>query len=114
MADFWRERSKFPCAAPPELLQAVTSPQALDAWGEEVEKTIAPAADLAVTIAWRVEARVEPRTWRAFYDTEIEGLSIEDVAQALGVKRGVVYNARRKVKRMLEEEGAQARQSVVY
>lgn len=48
-------------------------------------------------VAQRVQARVQPATWNAFWQTEIEQRPVSDVAGELGMNRGAVYMARSRV-----------------
>jgi RNA polymerase sigma-70 factor (ECF subfamily) len=54
----------------------------------------------------RVKARVEPRTWEAFRLLALEGLSGDEAAVRLGMKRGSAHAARCKVQRLVREEVA--------
>ncbi len=50
--------------------------------------------------AWaarKVEPRFEPTTWQAFWQTAVEHLPIEKVAQKLEMTRGAIYVARSRV-----------------
>ncbi|WP_161602525.1 RNA polymerase sigma factor [Tautonia marina] len=51
-----------------------------------------------------VRARVEPRTWDAFRLLALEGLSGEEAAVRLGMKRGSAFAARCKVQRLIRLE----------
>jgi RNA polymerase sigma factor (sigma-70 family) len=60
--------------------------------------------------AWasqRVQARVDARTWQAFWQTAVEGRSGEEVAAALGLSVGAVYVAKSRtmtrLKKVVEE-----------
>jgi RNA polymerase sigma-70 factor (ECF subfamily) len=54
----------------------------------------------------RVQQRVQPHTWEAFRLTALEGLSGADAAAQLGLKVAVVFKAKSKVQKMLQEEVA--------
>jgi RNA polymerase sigma-70 factor (ECF subfamily) len=50
--------------------------------------------------AWaanQVKTQFAPNTWTAFWDTAVNGLSVADVAQNLGISHGAVYIARSRV-----------------
>jgi RNA polymerase sigma factor (sigma-70 family) len=53
-----------------------------------------------------VRSRVEPRTWEAFRLLALEGLSGDEAAARLGMKRGSAHAARCKVQRLVREEAA--------
>jgi RNA polymerase sigma-70 factor (ECF subfamily) len=54
--------------------------------------------------AMRVQLRVEPRTWEAFYQLAIENRAGAATAANLGMKVATVFVCRSKVQRMLSEE----------
>jgi RNA polymerase sigma-70 factor (ECF subfamily) len=59
---------------------------------------------VAAEVLERVQARVEAKTWQAFYQTAMEQRPAADVAGALGLNVGAVYKCRFRVKQMLIEE----------
>jgi RNA polymerase sigma-70 factor (ECF subfamily) len=52
----------------------------------------------------RVAQRVEPHTWKAFQLLAIDGLSGAEVAHQLGIQVGMVYVAKGRVQKLLQEE----------
>lgn len=52
--------------------------------------------------AQRVEADVDPNTWEAFRITHVDGVSISEAAERLGVSVGQVYVARSRVMKRLQ------------
>lgn len=52
----------------------------------------------------RVQQRIEPRTWKAFYRTAIDELSGEAVAEELTMKVSAVYAARCRVQCYITDE----------
>jgi RNA polymerase sigma factor (sigma-70 family) len=52
----------------------------------------------------RVAQRVEPHTWRAFYLLAIEGMDGAAVAAELDMQVGMVYVAKSRVQKLLQEE----------
>ncbi len=63
--------------------------------------------------AEKVQCRVEPRTWAAFYRTSIDGVPVQQVSGELALDRGMVYVARSRVMRLLREEVEAMEQDVV-
>lgn len=58
----------------------------------------------ANSVVNRVKKRISDKTWQAFYLTEVEGKSCEDVAIQLKMKPGSVYVARFRVRNYLRTE----------
>ncbi len=52
----------------------------------------------------RIQRRVQPQTWQAFYLLNVEGLSGEEAAGRLGMRLGSTYAASSKVRRLIREE----------
>lgn len=52
----------------------------------------------------RVRLRVAPHTWEAFRLVAIEGMPVTEVATAVGLRVTMVYVAKSKVQKMLQEE----------
>jgi RNA polymerase sigma-70 factor (ECF subfamily) len=52
----------------------------------------------------RVRLRVAPHTWEAFRLVALEGLPVAEVAAAVGMQVAMVYVAKSKVQKMLQEE----------
>lgn len=48
-------------------------------------------------VAQEVQSQVQPATWQAFWQTEIEQRSVDEVACELKMKRGSIYTARSRV-----------------
>lgn len=60
--------------------------------------------ELLDTAAAQVQLRVDPKTWRAFALTAIDGLSGAEAAEQLGMKVAAVYVAKGRVQKMLQDE----------
>jgi RNA polymerase sigma-70 factor (ECF subfamily) len=60
--------------------------------------------ELLSAAAERVRQRVAPQTWEAFRLTALEGLSGADAAARIPMQVGQVYVAKRRVRRLLQEE----------
>jgi RNA polymerase sigma-70 factor (ECF subfamily) len=52
----------------------------------------------------RVQARVEPQTWQAFWLLNVERLSGQEAAARLGMRLGSTYAASSKVRRLIRED----------
>jgi RNA polymerase sigma-70 factor (ECF subfamily) len=52
----------------------------------------------------RVQLRVAPHTWKAFRLVALEGVPVADVAAQVGMQVAMVYVAKSKVQKMLQEE----------
>jgi RNA polymerase sigma factor (sigma-70 family) len=52
-----------------------------------------------------VEARVGEATWKAFWAIAVEGASVKETAEALGMSYAGAFAAQKRVGRMLREEG---------
>jgi RNA polymerase sigma-70 factor (ECF subfamily) len=64
---------------------------------ELVPEEPAPVRERAMIVYAALEelrGEIEDRTWQAFWRTTIEGQSAADVAVALGMKTGAIYQAK--------------------
>ena len=52
----------------------------------------------------RVEQRVEPKTWQAFWLLNVEDLSGEEAALRIAMRLGTTYAASCKVRRLIRQE----------
>jgi RNA polymerase sigma-70 factor (ECF subfamily) len=68
-----------------------TERPALLAWAQDVQDA--------------VRRRVDERTWRVFWDVAIQGRSIRETSQAVGMSYAAAFAARKRVGRLLREEG---------
>jgi RNA polymerase sigma-70 factor (ECF subfamily) len=73
---------------------------------EDLAQKLEEAFDLELLEAAkvRVRLRVAPHTWEAFRLAALEGLPVAEVAAAVGMQVAMVYVARSKVQKMLQEE----------
>jgi RNA polymerase sigma-70 factor (ECF subfamily) len=76
---------------------------------QQLDNNLTDELRQAEEITRDVRARVEPRTWEAFWLTAIEKASGRDVAAKLGMTLGAVYTAKRRVGQMLRSEGTKRR-----
>jgi RNA polymerase sigma-70 factor (ECF subfamily) len=73
---------------------------------EDLTQRLEEAFDLELLEAakLRVRLRVAPHTWEAFRLTAIEGLPVAEVAARVHLQTAMVYVAKSKVQKMLQEE----------
>ena len=73
---------------------------------EDLARRLEEAFDLELLDAAevRVRLRVAPHTWEAFRLMALEGLSVADVAARVHLQVAMVYVAKSKVQKMLQEE----------
>ncbi len=73
---------------------------------EDLAEKLEEAFDLELLEAAmaRVRLRVAPRTWEAFRLMALEGLPVAEVAARVRMQVAMVYVAKSKVQRMLQEE----------
>jgi RNA polymerase sigma-70 factor (ECF subfamily) len=83
-------------------LQATDS---IDELVEQLDGTLARDLRDAEEVTRRVQARVEPNTWQAFWLTAVGEESGRDVAGRLGMTVAAVYQATWRVGQMLRAEG---------
>src|SRR3954451_2804723 len=82
-----------------ELLSTLEAP-------EDLARKLEEAFDLELLEAAkvRVRLRVAPHTWEAFRLVALEGLPVAEVAARANLQAAMVYVAKSKVQRMLQEE----------
>lgn len=114
--DFWRQKGRRPgdyATGDPHdywrLEKIADRGGEVDDLVQELDETLARDLHEARQVAERVRQRVRPHTWRAYWLAAIENQPGRDVAKKLGMTVGAVYEAKRKVGRMLREEGNQRR-----
>ena len=83
---------------------------ALQCWpdpasADELDEEFRADCERAEQVCARIRDRVLPHTWEAFARTYLEGQEVREVARDLGLTISVVYKARDRVPRQLEEEG---------
>ena len=73
---------------------------------EDLAQKLEEAFDLELLEAAkvRVRLRVAPHTWEAFRLTALEGLPVAEVAAKVNLQVAMVYVAKSKVQKMLQEE----------
>ncbi len=81
-----------------ELLREQPDRQQLDLWEREYQLRMFHWA------AKRTQSSFHQRTWRAFWETTVDGKSIACVAQELGISTGAVYIARSRVLASIRQE----------
>ena len=107
--DFWRRESRRPGDAGAggsdarERLNAIADPES-ESLVEELNHRLEELRHLEEQAIARVQARVEARTWQAFWQTAMEERKGADVAHELGLSVAAVHVARGRVARMLRDE----------
>lgn len=83
-----------------QALQATAGPDSdLEAgWEQEYQQQLAARAMA------RVRHEFQPNTWQAFWQTAVDGVAAQDVADRLKMSTGAVYVARSRVLARLREE----------
>jgi RNA polymerase sigma-70 factor (ECF subfamily) len=107
LTDYWRrqqvkpERGGVGGSAFLQRLAGLASPEAADELSVAIEQqTNTSAAEILA----RVQARLQPTTWQAFYQTLVEQRPAAEVARALGLSVSAVYKYTYRVKQMLQKE----------
>ena len=85
-------------------LAELPTPDAIAEVVEQLDDTLARDLRDAEEITRRVQERVEPHTWQAFWLTAVGKESGCDVADRLRMKIAAVYMAKRRVGQMLRDE----------
>jgi RNA polymerase sigma-70 factor (ECF subfamily) len=80
------------------LAEVATTDPAQDLWEEEHNRYLATRA------LKLMQADFDPATWRACWETAVEGRSAAEVARQLGQTAGAVYAAKARVLRRLRQE----------
>jgi RNA polymerase sigma-70 factor (ECF subfamily) len=107
LTDYWRrqqakpERGGVGGSAFLERLACLAEPEAANELSVALERQTNSSAS---AILARVQARLQPSTWQAFYQTLIEERPAKEVAQELGLSVAAVYKHTYRVKQMLEKE----------
>lgn len=82
---------------------------AVDASGreerDEPDSRRSPLLRQAEEIQRAVRQRVEPRTWQAFWRIAVEGCSVREAAEQMGMSYAAAFAAHKRVTRMLRAEG---------
>lgn len=95
VADFFRRQQKqamnFDNA---NLLQAVEQDPLP---GESAEFQLEYQRQIFLVVAREVESQVQPNTWQAFWQTEVQRRNVEEVAAELGMNAGAIYVARSRI-----------------
>jgi RNA polymerase sigma-70 factor (ECF subfamily) len=110
--DLWRLRARRPGdrgSGHPRAqgrLEQAPARQGVDELVQEVDEAFQrDLRQLQQIMAW-VQARVQPRSWEAFWRTAMEQEPAAEVARRLGMRVGAVYQAKNRVGQLLRERGA--------
>src|SRR5205085_8311218 len=97
-----RRRQAQPVAGDSRVRELLLSLEAR----EDLARKLEEAFDLELLEAAkaRVRLRVAPHTWEAFRLLALEGLPVAEVSARVGLQVAMVYVAKSKVQKMLQEE----------
>ena len=103
----WRDfedsrRRAQPAAADTQVQELMLTLEARDDLVQELEEAF--DLELLEAAKVRVRLRVAPHTWEAFHLMAIEGLPVAEVAARVHLQVAMVYVAKSKVQKMLQEE----------
>jgi len=102
VCDYFRRRSQIPAATGGSDAQ-----QRLEALPDNLQDSLSTDACSGILVSQLlslVESDFAEKTWQAFWLTTIDHVSVQDVAQSLGLSEASVYQARSRVLRRLREE----------
>ncbi|MGH7139238.1 MAG: hypothetical protein ACREHD_26125, partial [Pirellulales bacterium] len=98
----WREMHRRRCEITLDQtdgkFDAIESPQSSAFWEAEYREHIASLALSAM------QEHFEPKSWRACWETVVNGRSAADVGLELGMSEGAIYVAKCRVLRRLRQE----------
>ncbi|QDV27528.1 RNA polymerase sigma factor [Aureliella helgolandensis] len=103
--DYFRRQAKGLVA-----VGGTTAMLKLEQCPEDLGSTIDPAAaesPVVQSVLRQVQAEFEPQTWKAFWQSAIDGKSAAEVAEGLGVSVASVYQAKSRVLRRLRKSLAE-------
>jgi RNA polymerase sigma-70 factor (ECF subfamily) len=109
VTDYWRRLRRRPGARGSgdtdvhELLEQQPDPASLDELAGELDGRFQHDLAVASRLVADVQARVEPRTWQAFWLTAVEGRSAREAAAALALSVTAVSQAKYRLGRMLRQ-----------
>lgn len=101
--DMLRQKKADPAQAHDEPLRFDT-PLELDG-DEDDASDRAELLELAEEVQRRVRRRIDERTWTVYWTVAVKGQSVREAADAAGMTYYAAFAARKRVGRMLREEG---------
>lgn len=93
--DFLRQRSKLPVVFDDQTLREIVDRQPDQSQATEFEHEF--QKQIFWVVAQQVKGQVQPTTWTAFWETEIQRKSIDEVVKLTGLTAGAIYVARSRV-----------------
>jgi RNA polymerase sigma-70 factor (ECF subfamily) len=108
---FWRARSRRPGdrgsgdSRVHETLEGIQARRDLDDLARQLDDALEYDMQQAQEVMAHVKEGVKTHTWQAFWLTTIQQEPAADVARKLSMSVGAVYEAKRRVGRMLRNEG---------
>jgi RNA polymerase sigma-70 factor (ECF subfamily) len=100
--DFIEGRHGHPVAGDHQVQELLQTVEAREDLVQKLEEAF--DYELLEAAKVRVRLRVAPHTWEAFRKVALEGLPVAEVAAAVGMQVAMVYVAKSKVQKMLQEE----------
>jgi RNA polymerase sigma factor (sigma-70 family) len=100
--DFEDSRRRQSAAGGSQVLELMLNLEAREDLAQKLEEAF--DLDLLEAAKVRVRLRVAPHTWEAFRLMALEGLPVAEVAAKVHLQVAMVYVAKHKVQRMLQEE----------
>lgn len=104
IADHFRRRTKQPEAAGGSDAHAQLMQVAIPDYDCESTSAVGLATTAVRAILKEIESDFEPRTWKAFCRTALDGQEAEKVGREIGLKAGAVYVAKCRVLKRLRRE----------
>ena len=104
LCDYHRERRNQPArgSGDTRVLELLSQQKAREVLAVRLED--AYDLELFQQALTMVQSKVAPHNWQAFVQNVLEGRSVAETAQMLGLHEGMVYVARCKIKKMLKRE----------
>jgi len=104
LCDYYRDRQNQPArgSGDPRVVEMLSQQKARDELAVRLEE--AYDLELFQRALAAVQSKVAPHNWQAFVQNVLEGRSVAETAQMLGLHEGMVYVARCKIQKMLKRE----------
>ncbi len=100
--DFLRQRAKRPVLYDDQVLQAIVDHKPAERFALQFQQEF--QKQIFWIVAQQVKGQVQPATWTAFWESEIQRKSIDEVAELTGMTAGAIYVARSRVIARMRQE----------